>query len=99
MAFSLARIDSRPLDALVDMTNYVMFDIGQPMHAFDADLSGDRLVGRCASEGEKLKLLDGEEVTLAASDYVITDGEKPVALQVLWVDSTAALHRDHLSGV
>ena len=81
LAIRLARVDSRPLDALVDMTNYVMWDIGQPMHAFDADaLVSKKLVGRCAHDGEKLKLLDGEEVTLTGADYVMTDGAKPVAL-------------------
>lgn len=93
MAVRLARVDSRPLDALVDMTNYVMFDIGQPMHAFDADALGNRLVGRCAHDGEKLQLLDGEEITLTSSDYVMTDGEKPVALAGIMGGTTTAVHR------
>ena len=81
MAVRLARVDARPLDMLVDLTNYVMFDIGHPMHAFDADaIFSKKLVGRCAREGEKLALLDGEEVTLTNYDYVITDGVQPLAV-------------------
>lgn len=81
MATRLARIDARPLDMLVDMTNYVMFDIGHPMHAFDAQkIETKKLVGRCAHTGEKIKLLDGDEVTLTESDYVISDGKKAIAV-------------------
>ena len=81
MAHRLARIDARPLDMLVDTTNYVMFDIGQPMHAFDAaTIATHKIIARCAHAGEKLQLLDGETVTLTAHDYVITDGVKPLAL-------------------
>lgn len=75
MAVRLARIDSRPLDMIVDITNYVMFDIGQPMHAFDADTITTKLLeGRCARSDEKVTLLDGSEVTLTDQDYVISDG-------------------------
>ncbi len=81
MATRLARVDMRPIDALVDMTNYVMADIGQPMHAFDAaKIPSKKLVGRCAHEGEKIKLLGGEEVKLSSEDYVISDGERPLAV-------------------
>ncbi len=81
IAVRLARVDARPIDALVDMTNYVMFDISQPMHVFDARALGTKkIVGRCAQEGEKIILLDGDEVTLTSSDYVITDGTKPLAV-------------------
>jgi phenylalanyl-tRNA synthetase beta chain len=81
MAHRLARIDARPIDALVDATNYVMFDIGYPLHAFDAQkINTHKIVGRCARAGEKLELLDGETVELANTDYVISDGVKPIAL-------------------
>ena len=54
MAVRLARIDARPLDMLVDMTNYVMYDIGQPMHAFDAQkITTHKLEGRCARRRRK----------------------------------------------
>src|SRR5690606_18571837 len=77
----LARVDSKPINAIVDATNYVMLDIGQPMHAFDADkITTKKIVGRCAYPGEKLQLLDGDTITLTGADYVITDGQKPLAL-------------------
>lgn len=81
MAVRLARVDVRPLNALVDMTNYVMYDLGQPMHVFDASrLSVKKIEGRCADEGEKMVLLDGDTVTLSSSDYIIADGERPIAV-------------------
>ncbi len=81
IATRLARIDSRPIDFIVDATNYVMFDIGQPMHAFDADtIKTKKIVARCASEDEKIELIDDSEVTLSNQDFVITDGQKPIAL-------------------
>ncbi len=81
MAFRLARIDMRPIDALVDMTNYVMCDIGQPMHAFDAErLPSKHIQVRCARTGEKLRLLDGDEVTLEPSDRVISAGDSAVSV-------------------
>ncbi len=81
MAHRLARVDARAIDAIVDTTNYVMFDIGQPMHAFDADkLAGNRLLVRTAHQGEQLHILDGQTIELKTEDIVVTDGQKPVAL-------------------
>jgi len=81
MAHRLARIDARAIDAIVDTTNYVMFDIGQPMHAFDADtLADNRLIVRPVQQGEQLSILDGQTIKLKTEDIVVTDGEKPVAL-------------------
>lgn len=80
MAFRLIAVDSRPLHAVVDATNYVMFDSGQPMHVFDAASIKNKLEARNADAGEKLTLLDGETITLAAQDCIIADGRKPVAL-------------------
>jgi phenylalanyl-tRNA synthetase beta chain len=71
----LARIDANPIDALVDATNYVMYDLGQPMHAFDADAIKEKeLSVRAAKSGEKLTLLDGETISLDTSDCVIAAG-------------------------
>lgn len=79
--FRLARIDARAIDAIVDATNYVMYDFGQPMHAFDAHkIEGNKLVAQAARDGEKLVLLDGEEITLTAADCIIGDGNKALAL-------------------
>ncbi|MGI6001370.1 MAG: phenylalanine--tRNA ligase subunit beta [Candidatus Merdisoma sp.] len=70
----------RPINALVDITNYVMLATGNPTHAFDADNITDHIVVRHAVEGEKLILLNEHELTLCADDLVITDSEGPVAL-------------------
>ena len=70
----------RPINALVDITNYVMLATGNPTHAFDADNITDHIVVRHASEGEKLVLLNDKEIDLCSDDLVITDSEGPVAL-------------------
>lgn len=79
IAFRLARTGNRPIDALVDATNVVMLDIGQPVHAFDAtDIKV--MEARLAKKGEKVTLLDEQEISLTKDDYVITDGSKPISL-------------------
>ena len=71
----------RPINNVVDVTNYVLLYFGQPMHAFDLDKFEDsRIVARDACDGEKLVTLDGEERELTAEDIVITVADKPVAL-------------------
>ena len=81
MAHRLMRIGNRSINVLVDSTNYVMLDIGQPMHAFDADqLPSKTIEGRLARKGEKLTLLDNKKITLTTNDYVITDGKTPISL-------------------
>ena len=77
---SLEAIGQRSISLIVDLTNYVMFDIGQPMHAFDADKIKGGIVIRSAKEGEKITLLDGKEVTLSAIDSVIADDEGPLVV-------------------
>jgi phenylalanyl-tRNA synthetase beta chain len=77
----LSRLDSRSIDMLVDATNYVMLDLGQPMHAFDADaLSSKKITVTLAQAKEKLLLLDGETIELTPEDVVIADGGKAVSL-------------------
>ena len=80
MAHRLLKVESRPINAYVDMTNYVMLDIGQPMHAFDADRLSNDLVVRFAQKGEKLTLLDGQTIELTEKDSVISSGGKAVSL-------------------
>lgn len=76
----LRRSGIRSIDAVVDVTNYVLLELGQPMHAFDKDkLSGDIHV-RMAGEGEKLTLLDEQEVTLKTDTLVIADQSGAIAM-------------------
>lgn len=70
----------RPLNVLVDVTNYVLFELGQPLHSFDHDLLGELVVVRRAHDGEVLVTLDGVKRTLTSEQLLITDGEQPVAL-------------------
>ncbi|MBC3494234.1 phenylalanine--tRNA ligase subunit beta [Pseudomonas taiwanensis] len=80
MVERLRRSDVRSIDAAVDITNYVMLELGQPMHAFDlAEINGGIRV-RMAEEGEKLVLLDGQEVALRADTLVIADHTRPLAI-------------------
>ncbi len=74
-------IGVRPINTIVDVTNYILHDLGQPMHAFDADkIAGNKVVVRLATEGEKFVTLDGVERTLSAEDVVIADAEKPMCI-------------------
>ena len=71
----------RPINNIVDITNYVLKELGQPMHAFDyAYLEGDEINVRRADDGEKITTLDEKEFELNNSNLVICDGKKPVAL-------------------
>ena len=81
MVIRFARLDHKAIDYLIDCTNYVMFDLGQPMHAFDAHtLAKKNLTVRRAHTAEKLLLLDGDALQLNEHDIVIADGDKAVSL-------------------
>jgi len=81
MAVRLARVDTKSHDAIVDATNYVMLDIGQPMHAFDAQkVHKQALEIRQADNKEKLELLDGQTVELTSDDIVVADDNSALAL-------------------
>jgi len=77
----LLAVGLRPINNIVDITNFILFDLGQPMHAFDKrDLAGDKIVVRRAGEGEKFVTLDETEHELTKDDLVIADSDKAVAL-------------------
>ena len=74
------KVGMRPINALVDITNYVMLATGQPTHAFDSDHIAGHVIVRRAGEGEKLLLLNGKELALSGDDLVIADDAGVVAL-------------------
>lgn len=77
----LAAIGIRSINNIVDITNYVLHDLGQPLHAFDAaKISGNKVVVRKAKEGELFVTLDGVERKLSAEDLVIADAEKAMCI-------------------
>lgn len=77
---ALTAIGQRSIDPIVDATNYVMYDIGQPLHAFDAEKVKGGIVIRAAKEGEDITLLDGKKITLTTGDNVIADDEGPLVV-------------------
>ena len=71
----------RPINNIVDITNFILLGMGQPLHCFDlAKVAGDRIVVRSATQGEKFVTLDGVERTLDAADLMICDTEKPMCI-------------------
>lgn len=81
MTSRLAKVGLHGINNLVDITNYVLFEIGQPMHAFDyEDITDNTIVVRRAQEGEKIIPLDGREYVLTSEDLVIADKTRAVGL-------------------
>jgi phenylalanyl-tRNA synthetase beta chain len=90
MQEKLRRSGVRSLGPLVDITNYVLLELGQPMHAFDLDKLRDGIGVRWSREGEELALLNGETAKLDGDTLLITDGDVPVAMAgIIGGDSTA----------
>ncbi len=85
----LASVGIRPINNVVDITNYVMEEYGQPMHAYDLDTIADhKIVVRRAEKGEKFITLDGQERTMDDSILMICDGEKRSVWQESWAART-----------
>lgn len=80
MREKLRRCGTRSIDAVVDITNYVLIELGQPMHAFDLNRISGGIVVRMAQPGEPLTLLDGTQAKLAEDTLVIADHEKALAM-------------------
>lgn len=76
----LERSGLRSIDPVVDVTNYILLELGQPLHAFDLASLEDRIVVRMAMRGEQLTLLDGNSIQLDEESLVIADGEGPLAI-------------------
>lgn len=77
----LAAQGIRPINNIVDITNYVMEEYGQPMHAYDlSTIAGQKIIVRRAEDNEKFVTLDGQERTLDSSMLMICDAEKPVGI-------------------
>ncbi len=77
----LLSVGLRPINNIVDITNFVLMETGQPLHAFDVSkINGGKVIVRRAAEGEKFVTLDGVERTLSAADLMIADNEKPMCL-------------------
>ncbi len=94
MREKLRRCGLRSIDPLVDVTNYVMLELGQPMHAFDlAGIEGG-IHARMAKAGEKLALLNGENVELRADTLVIADDAKPLAMAGIMGGADSAVSAD-----
>ena len=80
MQSRIFKVGMRPINALVDITNYVMLATGQPSHAYDSDHIAGHIIVRRAGEGEKLQLLNGKDLPLSTDDLVIADDAGVVGL-------------------
>ncbi|RZV48904.1 MAG: phenylalanine--tRNA ligase subunit beta, partial [Pseudomonadales bacterium] len=87
----LRRAGLRSIDPVVDITNYVMLELGQPMHAFDLDKIAGDIVVRTANAGEKIVLLDGSELALQEGFLLIADQQQPLALAGIMGGASSAV--------
>ncbi|WP_430735648.1 phenylalanine--tRNA ligase subunit beta [Halodesulfovibrio aestuarii] len=93
MRYRLVAVGLRPISNIVDVTNYIMMGFGQPLHAFDLDrLDGAKVIIDTAAEGEKFITLDEQERTLKATDLMIKDGSKSVALAGVMGGANSEIH-------
>jgi phenylalanyl-tRNA synthetase beta chain len=94
LAGRLRAIGLRPISNIVDATNYVLHELGHPMHAFDLDRLGDAVVVRRARAGERITTLDGAHRPLGADMLVIADAERPVAVAGVMGGADTEVHDD-----
>lgn len=93
MAIRLALVGAKPMNAMVDLTNYVMFEIGHPMHVFDADSFADNvMMVRAAHTAEQLQLLDGQDVKLEPVDIVVANQQRALSLAGIMGGATSGYH-------
>ncbi|MEU0027489.1 phenylalanine--tRNA ligase subunit beta [Streptomyces sp. NPDC006335] len=93
----LQKVGMRPISLAVDVTNYVMMELGQPLHAYDRSLVQGTIGVRRAEEGERIKTLDGVERKLHAEDLVITDERGPIGLAGVMGGANTEI-ADHVEG-
>lgn len=94
MVEKLRRSDIRCIHPVVDILNYVMIELGQPMHAFDQDKLQGKVLVRLSNAGEKINLLDGQEITLKANTLVIADQAGPQAIAGIMGGNDSAVTSD-----
>lgn len=82
-----------PINNIVDITNYIMLETGQPLHAFDAS-KVEKILVRQAKSGEELELLDDSKIKLTTEDIIITDGKKPIALAGIMGGKDSAIDKN-----
>src|SRR6266700_562502 len=80
LQYRLHSLGLTPINNLVDVTNYVLCELGQPMHAYDADLLGNKIVVRAAGKGESILALNGQTYSLGEEDIVIADASRSVGI-------------------
>ena len=93
MTERLRRSGLRSIDPVVDVTNYVMLELGQPLHAFDLHMLHDRIIVRMAEENERFTLLDGSQVSLDDETLLIADARGPVAMAGVMGGDRSAVSR------
>ncbi|NQZ12110.1 MAG: phenylalanine--tRNA ligase subunit beta, partial [Algicola sp.] len=94
MIEKLRRGGIRSIDPVVDVTNYVLLELGHPMHAFDLDKLSGSIIVRTAKEGEKLTLLDGNETQLKTDTLVIADEQKTLAIAGIFGGAESGVTKD-----
>jgi phenylalanyl-tRNA synthetase beta chain len=94
LASRLRAIGARPISNIVDATNYVLHELGQPLHAFDLDRLGDQVVVRRARAGERITTLDGVDRMLTTEMLVIADASRPVAVAGVMGGADTEVHDD-----